>query len=125
MIEQLVAGDVAVAAVLGQIAEAMPPDAFITSVRIDRSAAVGVEGQPAIDGLATLSIEGAAPSLDGVGRWMEAVDALPSIDQLWLTQSVFGPYGTNETNLALFNVEAVLTADAAAPPPQLAMVEEN
>ena len=64
--------------------------------------------------VATLTIDAAAPDLDGVGRWIENVEATPTVENLWLQQAVFGPYGSGRGEVALFTVRGIVTADAAA-----------
>ncbi len=115
---RLVVGDVDVAAVFGQIAEAMPADTSITAMRVTRTEpglemAVGSQGRE--DGLAVVSIDGTAPDLDGVGRWVDSVASLGLVEDLWLRQVVSGPYAADSQIVALFSVDATIgTAGAAA-----------
>ena len=120
LLADLAVGDVDVAAVFGQIAEAMPADTSITAMRVTRTEpgpvdVIGTQG--ADSGMALVSIDGTASDLDGVSRWVDAVSGLTLIEDLWLRQVVSGPYAEDSRTVALFSVDATVgTAGAAARP---------
>lgn len=101
--------------VIRQMAEAMPSDTFLLSLRVNRAQAgeapTGYTGSvpPAL-----VTITGVAEDLDGVGRWIQTVADVPSVDGLWLAQSAFGPYGGSDQVAAVFTVDGVVT-DPAVP----------
>ena len=103
--------------VVRQIAEAMPTDTFLVSLRVQRSRAgeapTGWSGPPPP---AVLNVTGVAGSLDGVGRWLQGVQALPLVEGLWLSQSAHGPYGATEQVAEVFTVDGAITARAEPVP---------
>lgn len=96
-----------------QVAESMPEDTFLISFQLGRAnpgeQPTGWTGDPPP---ATLALTGVADDLDGVGRWLQTVDAVPVVDGLWMTQSAFGPYGATERIAAVFTIDGVVTGPA-------------
>lgn len=103
--------------VVRRIAEAMPADTFLMSLRVQRSRAgeapTGWSGPPPP---AVFNATGVAGSLDGVGRWLQGVQALPLVEGLWLSQSAHGPYGSTEQVAEVFTVDGAITARAEPAP---------
>jgi len=99
--------------VVRRIAEAMPTDTFLVSLRVQRSRAgeapIGWNGPPPP---AVFNATGVAGSLDGVGRWLQEVQALPLVEGVWLSQSAHGPYGSTEQVAEVFTVDGAITARA-------------
>ncbi len=106
---------IAMTIVIRQIAEAMPTDSALLSIDLRRSGLGEVPtGYSGPEPIALLTIAGVADDLDGVGRWLSAVQDLDGIGGAWLSQSAYGPYGADERIGAVFNVEAALTGAVAS-----------
>ncbi len=107
--------------VVRRIAEVMPPDAFLVSLRVQRSRAgeapTGWSGPPPPG---VFNATGVAGGLDGVGRWLEQVQTLPLVGGLWLSQSAHGPYGPTEQVAEVFTVDGAITGRAEAATPAAA-----
>lgn len=99
--------------VVQELAEAMPPESRLVSIQLRRNDRLrrptGFVG-PAPVGLITIT--GTTPDLDGVGRWIESVNATSTVAGLWLQQATYGPVGTDGSEGALFTVEGAITAAA-------------
>lgn len=111
-VNDLLGQELAFPTLLRQVAESMPEDTFLISFRLGRAnpgelPIGGLEPQPA-----TLALTGVAGDLDGVGRWIQTVDAVPIVDDLWMTQSAFGPYGATDLIAAVFTVEGGVVGPA-------------
>lgn len=93
-----------------QVAESMPDDTFLISIRMNRpnpgELPTGYSGP---DPSAIVSFSGVAGDLDGVGRWMQNVDQDSAIDGLWLTQTAFAPYNDTDQVAAVFTVDGAVT----------------
>ena len=108
-VDDLLQGELGLGTVVQQVAEAMPLDSFLLDMRLSRA---GLEEPPT--GYvgpapnAVLSLSGVAESLDGVGRWMQAVEEVPVVEGIWLAQSAIGSYDSGEGIGAVFTVDAVV-----------------
>ncbi len=114
-LELLADDQIAMTVVIRQIAEAMPTDSALLSIDVSRAGLGEVPtGYSGPEPIALVTIAGVADDLDGVGRWLSAVQELDGIGGAWLSQSAYGPYGADERIGAVFNVEAALTGAVAA-----------
>jgi len=112
-VDGLLQEDLALGIVVQQVAEAMPLDSFLLDMRLSRA---GLEEPPTGYAgpapKAVLSLTGVAESLDGVGRWMQAVEEVPVVEGIWLAQSAIGSYDSGEGVGAVFTVDAVVVEAA-------------
>ncbi len=108
LVATLAADRVAVPSLVGQLAEAMPADSVLRSLQISVADA---ESGPVV------AIDGAAPDLDGVARWIDAVSASGVLADVRLLGTSVGPYGADEQDVAVFQATASVTALAIAPLP--------
>ncbi|MEZ5225707.1 MAG: hypothetical protein R2710_03260 [Acidimicrobiales bacterium] len=110
VVEALAADRVAVPALVGQLAEAMPADSILRSLQI--TAVVDEEGDASV-----VAIDGAAPDLDGVAAWIDGVNDSGVLSDVRLVSTSFGPYGLDEEDVAVFQVTATVAGTAIAPLP--------
>lgn len=103
---QALDGDLWWSHILRDIANATGPDTFLTSMSLVRPA------QEAQDGDLVASFSGVAPDQAAVGAWLEAMGALPILDNVWLVQSTAGVHGDDATPVVTFLAEGRLTAEA-------------
>ncbi len=112
-IGDLLAEDYGFTTVIRQLAEAMPTNTYLQSVRVQRSQGaevpIGYGGPPPP---ATMTLTGVAADLNGVGRWMRSAEEIPSLDGIWLAQSALGPFGAGDQNAVVFTVDGVLVNSA-------------
>ncbi len=99
--------------IIRQLAEATPQDSFLLSLRIQRAqrgeSPLGYNGPPPA---AVLSATGVTRDLDGVGRWLQSVDDVPTLAGLWLAQSAVGPYDSNGGTGAVFTIDGAVIGPA-------------
>jgi type IV pilus assembly protein PilM len=112
-VDELYAQDYGFTTLVRQIAESMPDDTFLISIRVDRASTgeppTGYSGStPA----AAVSVSGVAGDLDGVGRWMQTVGEIPAVDGLWLAQTAFGSYNDTERIGAVFTIDGAVVGRA-------------
>ncbi|MEZ5411991.1 MAG: pilus assembly protein PilM [Acidimicrobiales bacterium] len=125
-VEALRLDDYGLPTVVRRMAEAMPADTFLVSLRVQRSrtgeAPTGWSGPPPPG---VFNATGVAGSLNGVGRWLDGVQTLPLVSGLWLSQSAHGPYGPSEQVAEVFTVDGAITdrAEPVAVPPPAAEVQ--
>ncbi len=112
-IDALRLDDYGLPTVVRRMAEVMPPDTFLVSLRVQRSKAgeapTGWSGPPPPG---VFNATGVAGGLDGVGRWLREVQTLPLVRGLWLSQSAHGPYGPTEQVAEVFTVDGAITERA-------------
>lgn len=127
-VSALADGRVAVPALLGRLAQAMPGDTVLQSIEIDTGGAssevfaggadtdltsTGGEDQD----LASVSISAAARDLDGVAAWLDAVVSSGVLTDVQLVNASVGEFGVDNQDVALFQVEAVVTREVLVPLP--------
>ncbi len=117
LVTTLAADRVAVPSLIGQLAEAMPDDSVLRSLQISAVDTVAeANGGGASDG-ALVAIDGAAPDFDGVAEWIEGVDNSGVLTDVRLIGTSFGPYGSDEQDVAIFQATARVTPEMIASPP--------
>jgi hypothetical protein len=110
--------------VVAELAEAMPVDSRLVSVQLRRTDDEGaLTGYIGPEPFGLVSITGIADDLDGVGRWIEQVNATSTIEGLWLDQSSFGPLGTDAQLGAIFTIEGAITGAARAIDPLVESID--
>lgn len=120
LVASLAADRVAVPSLIGQLAEAMPADSVLRSLQITVATGVGDTGVGASGG-ALVAIDGAAPDLDGVAQWIDGVDDSGVLTDVRLIGTSFGPYGTEEQDVAIFQATASVSPELIAAPPAVVM----
>ncbi len=120
LVEALASGRVAIPSLIGRLAEAMPTNSVLRSVRISTADPEPTDPDitdPSSAEAASVMISGAAPDLEAVAAWVDSANASGVLTEVHLVGTAFGPFGTNEQDVAVFQVEARVAAEALVPLP--------
>ena len=103
-VEVALDGDVAWSPLLRQVSGALPRDVWITTLNVTAGTAI-VPG--------TFQISATGTDHTSTARWLQQADALPVLDEVWLTSSAKTSIGTGAT-VAQFSANASLTPAAGS-----------
>lgn len=112
VVAALAADRIGVSSLVGQIAESMPADSVLRSLQI-RTADDAESSTP------TILVEGAASDLDGVAAWIDGVNASGLFSDVKLVSTSVGPFGVDERNVAVFQVEGSISGNASTALPSV------
>jgi type IV pilus assembly protein PilM len=114
-VDNINADELALTTVLRQLAETLPDDAFLLSIRLERARPgerpTGYVGPPPA---AVIRINGVTPDFESVGAWLESTEDVPALAGLWLAQASIASYGEADDAVgAVFSVDGAIVAPPA------------